>query len=266
MSTVSDIINKIRTDNVYSDEREVVSLQARGFTPIVNLSKQYDNKHNGGVQGKQRRTKRSNKRRKKKRNNRRRGETLGGVLLPDINNKPAQSRCIRYSGSVGSGTTALFNTQDIRSFVGFTNSGSTAYYPLTDAFKLLRVGLTLLPNDVSSAGTVTFVWNGFNAPDYRDTMLVANSIPYHRSFKPLDGTSASWWWDNSSSTTDLFSIRSALNTDCVIILDIELKYIIATGAITSVPLTTTSSLNGLVYRLLPITGLNFTPVELDVDQ
>lgn len=96
-------------------------------------------------------------------------------------------------------------------------------------------------------------------------MLVANSIPYHRSFEPIEGTSAWFWWDNSSTTTDLFSIRSALTTDCLIILDIELNYIIATGAITSVPLTTTSSLTGLVYRTLPITGINFIPVELDTD-
>jgi len=94
-------------------------------------------------------------------------------------------------------------------------------------------------------------------------MLVANAIPAHRSFYPPEGASSWFWWDNSSTTTNLFSVRNSQGTDLAIIMDLELQYILNTGAITSVALTGASTLTGIAYRYLPITGLTFMPVDLD---
>jgi hypothetical protein len=161
--------------------------------------------------------------------------------------------------------TSVWRSSDILAFVGFTNSGATPYYPLLDSFRLKRVGIILLPDAIDSAGTVSFTWNGANAPEVRETMLVANAIPFQKSFFPPEATSAWQWWDNSSTASDLFSIRTTLSTDIRIYIDIEITYILNTGAITSVPLTTTSAVTGLVYRSLPIATLNFVPVDLDTD-
>jgi len=223
---------------------------------IINQSIQYSGKRS------KQRTRRTNTRRKQKRNGRRH-ESNGPISLPEVNNKPKQTRCVRYSGSLN-GTT-LWHSSDILAFAGFTNSGATAYYPLLDSFRLNRVGITLLPDSASSAGTVSFVWNGFNAPEFRETMLVTNGVPFTRSFFPTEGSSAWLWWDNSSTSTDLFSVRSATGSEVIIIIDIEITYIINTGAITNVPLTTTSAVTGLVYRTLPISSPAFVPVDLDTD-
>jgi len=222
-----------------------------------NTSVQYSNVR------KRKRTQRSNVRRKRIRQQRSAGSRVSHGELPEINNKPIQTRCIRYYGTLNG--TSIWKSSDILAFVGFTNSGATPYYPLLDSFKLIRVGVILLPDGASSAGTVSFTWNGANAPEIRETMLVTNAVPFQKSFYPMVATSAWEWWDNSSTASDLFSLRSTLSTDCQIYLDIEIQYILNTGAIASVPLTTTSSVTGLVYRSLPITGLNFNPVDLDTD-
>ncbi len=187
----------------------------------------------------------------------------GMQYLPEIDNKPIQTRCFRYSGNLTSAPNPSFDTQDIRCAVGFVTSASTTYYPVIDAFKLNRIGVTILPNSTTSAGTVTFSWVGINQPDIRETLLFTNAIPVHASFYPYEGSSASFWWDNTSTLTELFSLRST-ETDISVILDIQLEYIINTGAITSVALSGASSFTGVGYRTLPIGNNSFTPVDLDV--
>ena len=146
--------------------------------------------------------------------------------------------------------------------IGSVTSASTTYIPLIDSFKLKRVGMTIMPNSTTSAGYITFTWLGLNQPEIRETLIYASAIPAHASYYPYEGSAASWWWDNTSTTTNLFSIRS-VETDINIFLDIEFEYIIKTGAVSSVALTSPSSFTGVGYRVLPIGNLLFTPVDLD---
>ncbi len=200
---------------------------------------------------------------RRRRNNRMPVNTTNGP--PEINNRPIHNRCVRYSGSLATSTPSTWNSQDIRCFVGACTSGSTAYYPIADSVQLVRVGVTLLPNSTTSAGSVSFGWIGNNAPTNRETLMVANAIPIHRSFYPYEGTNASWWWTSTSTTTDLFSLISTLPDDIQIVVDVEIRFTFASGNITNVALTTTSGVTGLVYRLMPIGELTFTPVDLDFD-
>jgi hypothetical protein len=199
--------------------------------------------------------------RNKRRKNRKGGDRLGMTLLSDINNRPIQTRVFRYFGSLNSRVT--FTSQDLSSIMGAVTSGATTFYPLIDGFQISRVGITLLPNNTTSAGTVSFSWSGLNAPDNRHTMLVANSIPYHQSFIPVEGTSAWFWWDNTSSTTNLFQVASTLSSDVLIYIDFDIKYVLNTGATTSVALTANATFTGIGYRQLPIGNLEFSPADLD---
>ncbi len=200
-----------------------------------------------------------------KRSRRRAVNNTSSNSPPEINNRPIHNRCVRYSGVLTTSTPTTWNSQDIRCFVGATISGSTGYYPIADSVQLVRVGVTLLPNSTTSAGSVSFGWIGNNAPTNRETMMVANAIPIHRSFYPYEGTNASWWWTSTSTTTDLFSLVSALPDDIQIVLDVEIRYTFGSGSVTNVALTTTAGVSGLVYRLMPIGELIFTPVDLDFD-
>ncbi len=206
------------------------------------------------------RTKRSNKRRRNKRNAR----NASGIIteLPDINNKPIQTRCIRYSGTTTS--ELQMDSQDLRCFCGATTSASTAYYPIAQSVLLKRVGITIMSDSSTTTGSVNFSWNGLNAPDVLHTLLVGPGFPNHRSFYPQEGTSAWLWWDATSTTTELFGI-SATDSSITIFLDIEFEYVIADGAITNVALTTTASVTGLVYRQLPIGNPIFVPIGLSTD-
>jgi hypothetical protein len=234
-----------------------------------NTSMQYTN---NSIQGRKRATRNNNRRnpgkgRRTHKNNRhgRRAvynDRLGSQLLPSVNNKPIQTRCFRYQGTINE--TATFTSQDLRCIMGAVTSASTVFYPLIDGFQINRVGMTLMPNSTTTAGTVVFSWQGFNCPDIRETLLVANAIPFHKSFIPPEGTSPWFWWDNSSTTTNLFSIESGLATGCVIFLDFDLKYILNSGAITSTALSVNSTFTGIGYRELPIGDLSFSPTDLDV--
>lgn len=225
----------------------------------VNTSQQYNSRKRGNNTSK--RTKRSNTR-KKQRNNGNKGARPSIVYsLPDINNKPIQTRCVRY---IGSTTSATFNSQDIRCFAGSVVSGSTGYYPILQGFKLIRVGLTLVCDSSTSAGFVTFSWDGANSPDVEHTMIIGPGFPNHRSFWPPLATTAWDWHDATDTTTNIFTLICD-DGSIKIFLDLEFEYVIADGAITNVPLTTTAGLTGIVYRTLPITGLTFMPVGLNTD-
>jgi len=209
------------------------------------------------------RNKRSNKSRR--RNNRRGGSTrTGAQLITEINNKPILTRCVRFSSNTGNVGTSLFYSQDLLTSVGgHVTSGATTFYPIADSIQLIRVGITLLPDTSSSSGTVTFTWNGLNAPEVRETMFYSNAIPMQRSFRPVEATTAWLWWNNTATNTPLFSIRNQEPTGVVVLVDLELKYIQATGAVTSVTLTQNCSFTGIGYRELPIGVLEFSPVDLD---
>lgn len=208
-------------------------------------------------------SKRSIKRKKDRRIRHKNAPSSKMFLLNPINNKPKITRSIRYVGTLSA--FSHFDSQDIRCFCGFTNSGATPYYPVAQSIRLNSVTLNIVSNSTTSAGTVEFSWDGLNAPDTLTTLIVGNGLSETMCFFPPEGSSAWFWWDATSTTTGLFGVSCDNSSGLKIYLDINFIYIMADGASTSVPLVTTSAITGYVYRELPISSLTFSPVGLTTD-
>jgi hypothetical protein len=61
----------------------------------------------------------------------------------------------------------------------------------------------------------------------------------------------------------LFQVASTLSSDVLIYIDFDIKYVLNTGATTSVALTANATFTGIGYRELPIGNLEFSPADLD---
>jgi len=190
---------------------------------------------------------------------------LGFIDITEINNKPIQTRCIRYqlTGVISRSVPALFNSNDLRHIIGFVTSGAASYYPVIDSVKLLRVGLTVLSEDSITAGSFSFNWKGSNAPDITETMFFSPGVPARRNFYPPEDSSARWWYDNASTTTDLFQLYMSNNEIPLFFLDIEFEYNLQDGASVNSVFTTNATFTGYAYRILPLASEQFTPLGLN---
>ncbi len=190
--------------------------------------------------------------------------TLGSVDLPHINQKPIQTRCIRYVGTTVT-TRSTLAVADIRSAIGVVINATTNYVPIIDSFRIRRVGISALLSGTTGSGAVTFAWEGPNVPDISDTSFVGNAIPITRSYYPPPNTSCSWWYDNGATSVDLFSIIASPvdSGDVTIFLDIDLEYIIQDGTQTALALTANPGFTGVAYLRLPATQTTWVPLGLN---
>ncbi len=210
----------------------------------------------------------NNKRSNRSRRNRVGGRPptrLGGVDLPHINQKPIQTRCMRYqSDTMVSNILYNISVNDIRAMILAVVTGSANAIPLIDSFKIRRIGYSaVLSGDVGSA-YVTFAWEGPNVPDISDTSYVGVGVPTTRSYYPPSGSSSSWWYDNGAPSVELFSLsQSSLDSGAAIVfLDIDFEYILQNDAVTTVNLAASAGITGVAYANLPLTQTVFVPAAL----
>jgi len=195
---------------------------------------------------------------------RNRPTTLGSVDLPHINQKPKQTRCLRYVATSAT-TQIVVAVADLRGMIGAVTNASTLFIPLIDSFRLKRVGISAVLSGATGAGTVTFAWEGPNVPDIADTSYVGVAVPTTRSYYPPPDTSVGWWYDNGATSVNLFSIQtSAVDSgDTTVFLDIEFEYIIQDGASSTLTLSANASFTGIAYPRLPLTSSSLVPVQLN---
>lgn len=199
------------------------------------------------------RTTRNNKRNRRKQK-RKHLRKQGFVSIPEINQKPIQTRCFRYEYQNNTPTNFLFTTDDIFSLMGFATSASTTFYPIIDSFRMRRIGISLLPRDSTTGfSALGLRWQGSNAPDVLESILVGNAMPTVRSFFPPEGSTCYFWHDSPTATTDLWELNID-NDGVTVIMDLELEYIIADGAITAITLTSPSNFTGVGYHDIPTVG------------
>lgn len=192
---------------------------------------------------------------------------LGGVDLPHINQKPIQTRCMRYqSDGMTPNTVYVFSVNDMRALLLATTTGSSTAIPLIDSFKVRRVGYSAVLSGATGSAAVTFAWEGPNVPDISDTSYVGVGVPTTRSYYPPEITSTGWWYDNGAPSVELFSLtQTGLNAGVAsIYLDLDFEYILQNGQVTTVNLATASGLTGIQYPGLPLTTLAFVPTNLSV--
>jgi len=208
-------------------------------------------------------------RRKNRRNLGRRSRnppTLGGVDLPHINQKPVQTRCIRYYGSPNftSGTAVNFSVADIRSILGAVTNTSTTFVPLIDSFRIRRIGYSAVLQGTAGSATVSFAWEGPNVPDIQDTTFIGIGVPITRSYYPPPNTSVSWWYDNGATSVNLFSVlyTGIASGIADVYLDIDFEYIIQDGASAPITLAVAATYTGIAVIELPVGTQVFVPVGL----
>lgn len=207
------------------------------------------------------RTTRNNKRNKRKLR-RKHNRKQGLVTIPEINQKPIQTRCLRYEYANNGPNTFLFTSDDIFSLIGFATNASTTFYPIIDSFRIRRIGVSLIPLD-STAGFSAFGlrWQGDNAPDVLESVLVGNAMPTVRSFFPPEGSTSWFWHDRPSTATDLWEFNID-NDGVTVIMDLELEYIIADGSITAITLANAPAFTGIGYHAIPIVSSQIFDVVL----
>jgi len=247
--------NTSNNTNGNSPKEEAKDVSARGV-PIKQKSMLLtSNKRNT-------RTVKRAKRRQRRNNSKNKGGSIGNVYIPEINQKPIQTRCFRYELSNHSDTTIFFTSDDIIACLCFVTNTSTAFYPLIDSFKLRRVGITILPDDNVGHSIFGIRWQGQNAPDVLDTIITGNAIPNHKSFFPSEGSTAWFWHDQPSSNVNLFAFTIE-NHGSTIIMDLELEYILGDGTILGGTLSTAATFTGIASHYLPLSGADqFVPVLL----
>jgi hypothetical protein len=67
------------------------------------------------------------RKRRQRSNNKRRARQVGTVYLPEINQKPIQTRCLRYQNVNNIPSSLTFQINDIRHMLGFVTNGSTTF-------------------------------------------------------------------------------------------------------------------------------------------
>lgn len=191
---------------------------------------------------------------------------LGNVDLPHINQKPIQTRCIRYAanGTLVSGTPEVFAVADLRAILGAVTNASTVYTPLIDSFRVRRIGYSAILSGTAGSANITFAWEGPNVPDISDTSFVGVSIPITRSYYPPPNSSSEWWYDNGATSVNLFSILYSDEnaTQVTLYLDIDFEYILQDGVQTTLTLSANATYTGLAVIALPLGSSTFTPVGL----
>ncbi len=190
---------------------------------------------------------------------------LGGVDLPHINQKPIQTRCMRYqSDSMISNILYQISVNDIRAMILAVTTGSANAIPLIDSFKVRRIGYSAVLSGSVGSAYITFAWEGPNVPDISDTSYVGIGVPTTRSYYPPPESSSGWWYDNGAPSVELFSLsQSGLSSgEANVFLDIDFEYILQNDAVTTVNLASSSPITGVAYAMLPLTQTVFQPAGL----
>jgi len=275
-------MNPKHTNNNYrksiKDEDKTDKISKENGVPISTRGAAFTSKSRNNHKIKQRMQQNVNRSRKAKRNRRfaakgrhnrnnkghNRSTSRGQTFIPEINQKPPLTRCFRYEYENNGPTTFLFNNDDLTNALGFVLNTSTAFYPLIDSYKLLRIGISILPRDSTSGFTMFGVrWQGQFAPDVLDTMIVGNAFPSHRNFYPYEDSTAYFWQDQPSVVQNLFEFN--VDADgATIILDLEMEIVLGDGDITGSTLTNPASFTGIASRVMPASGAqSFSPVLLN---
>ncbi len=192
--------------------------------------------------------------------------SLGGVDLPHINQKPIQTRCIRYEAeNMVSGTVYTFSVADLRAMMLAVVSGTAVATPLIDSFRVRRVGYSGVLSGATGTAFLTFAWEGPNVPDISDTSFVGVGVPITRSYYPPPNTSSGWWYDNGATSVNLFSISQTSNDsgEANVYLDIDFEYILQDGAASTINLLINATFTGIAYARLPLTQIIFAPAALN---
>ena len=194
---------------------------------------------------------------------RRQPSRLGTVDIPHINNKPKQTRCLRYSAIGLSATPAVVNSDDLRYIMLAGTSATTNGIVLIDSIRLRRVGISAVLDGTGGSATINFAWQGPNVPDILDTSFVGVGVPTNKSYYPPEGTSCEWWYDSSSTNTNMFALSlSSLNSgDAIVFLDLEFEYILHGGTSTTIT-TSAFPATGIAYLTLSQSGDIFVPLGL----
>jgi len=183
------------------------------------------------------------------------------LQLSNIENKPIQSRSIRYRGIFSSSNVITLDSDDMVSMLGFVNNTSTAFYPLMDAIKINSITISAYCIN-GNLEDFTFTWLSPNAPEERHTLVCQQALLAHQTYVPPEDSSASWWQAYGNTPIQLIRVRPS-STNVEVIMDINFRYTIADGSITSNPLSVAASVTGLVARSLPNgSGFQFVPVDL----
>jgi len=171
--------------------------------------------------------------------NGRSNNTLGGVLLTRVNNKPIMRRTIRYECQGLTTTSWTCNSENIRDAIGHVISGNTNYYPIFESIRLRRVGVSAQLSGTTGTGVVDFSWKGDHSPQIFDTTYVAIGVPTTRNYYPPSGTSSSWWYDLNATADDLFIVQAgAYNSGVLVIfVDVDFEFILNDGFVTASTIT-----------------------------
>lgn len=266
-----------KTRKSIQDDRDA-DQQNKGNGPLItNRGAAFTSKSRNNKQIKQRIANNVQRSRKAKRNRRyvhktnymqhkRSGHqrSRGQTYVPEINQRPPYTRCFRYEYENNGPNTFTFTNDDLINALGFVINTSTAFYPLYDSFKLLRIGISILPRD-STAGFTMFGirWQGQYAPDVLDTMVVGNAFPSHRNFYPYEDSLANFWQDQPSTVQNMFEFNIDAN-GATIIMDLEMELVLGDGSVPGTTLTNASVFTGIAARVMPATGPQvFFPVLLN---
>lgn len=198
--------------------------------------------------------------RKNKRSRRKRGKNPLFVLT-QIENKPVQTRAIRYIGSAVNDS--LFIVKDILEILAFVIPAGTTAYRLFESVRIRSISITLLGEaDATGVGFLSFSWLGNNAPHEEDEMIYAVGESSRHTYYPPSNSLASFWFsDDSDTTEEIFQISLSATTGTVI-LDISFEYVLKDGALTTFTISSAAGITGIVAPTLPLSTDTFVPCGL----
>jgi hypothetical protein len=179
---------------------------------------------------------------------------------PNIQNKPVQTRVVRYEATSGAAEFSL-KRSDLLNWIGFSVDATTDFYPLCDAVRLVQVRLHSLTNDVAEA---QLEWNGVHGSNACTTAVGSISNPLLISQRPPVGSVASLWSDRGSNESDVLFTMSATDRSY---LDLHIEYVLGSGIATALTLNGNAADFAVTYLPMPNdTSGDFIPLGLYNDQ
>lgn len=196
----------------------------------------------------------------KRRRNKQRNNLPQTSVLSIVKNKPKQSRVIRYMGtSTGSPTTVT--NLDLLKILAFTTNASTTYHQIYRNVLLRSVRLTVMANNDTGSGAVSFSWLGSRTPETDEVFLATTGVVTARNLFPPEDSFASMWITTADTSTSIFIIT--VPTDMLIFLDLHYEYILEDGTTTTYT-STISTVTGIQAPIFPVSDPAYTAVDLSV--
>lgn len=202
----------------------------------------------------------------------RRGGTSAITSLTAISAFPKQVRSIRYHADINTADTVTVTVEDAQNLLLSVISSSTGAFSIIEGARILDVGLTVMPNSSSGAGSLSFNWEGERTAPTNETLIFSQGAPSKWNFRPPMESLASFWINNTDDPTTftspyLFSID--IRGTVELYLDLHFEYIVLNGAGLSATLSSAATFSGVAYSTIGTTSPGsshsgfFVPVGLN---